>query len=269
MNAHASDDHATVDELLAAWALDAVDDLERARVERHLRACGECRAQADQLLATAAALADELPAVPPRAGLRDDVLALIEATPQEELPASTDMAERTAGAATHDRVGAPTGGATRRGHRRDRLGWRMAVVGAAAAAVLGLAGTVAFLELGSRIGALEDDVESALALAAEDSTRTWEAAADDVRLRVLAGDDGAYVLSDGLATLDEGSWVLWGIEDGTPVQLGMLGPGRDAVALAASPATLDAVAVSFEQDPTTPVPTTDPVIVVALTDVSG
>ncbi|HEY1175361.1 MAG TPA: zf-HC2 domain-containing protein, partial [Phytomonospora sp.] len=44
--------------LVGAYALDALDDLDRARVERHLGRCPSCAGEAAELTATAARLAD-------------------------------------------------------------------------------------------------------------------------------------------------------------------------------------------------------------------
>ncbi|MGO1583241.1 MAG: hypothetical protein ACTHXO_08475, partial [Actinomycetaceae bacterium] len=72
-----------VRDLLPAWALDAVDDVERARVERALREDPELAAEAQALRETAARLAAGS-AVPPPARLRSEVLDAVAATPQEE-----------------------------------------------------------------------------------------------------------------------------------------------------------------------------------------
>ena len=64
-----SDIHA----LSGAYAVDAVDDLERAGFERHLAGCATCRAEVASLRETSAALADESAVAPP-ADLRVAVL---------------------------------------------------------------------------------------------------------------------------------------------------------------------------------------------------
>ena len=60
--------------LTGAYAMDALDELERARFEQHLSECEDCRAEVAELRETAALLA-ETTAVDPPASLRDSVLA--------------------------------------------------------------------------------------------------------------------------------------------------------------------------------------------------
>ncbi|WP_433721772.1 anti-sigma factor [Actinoplanes sp. CA-051413] len=67
--------------LVGAYALDAVDDLERAAFERHILACEGCRGEVDELRETASRLADSTWSVPPPQ-LRTDVLAAIGRTRQ-------------------------------------------------------------------------------------------------------------------------------------------------------------------------------------------
>lgn len=62
--------------LSGAYAVDALDDIERARFEAHLRGCTECQTEVETLRETATALAAD-PVEPP-ARLRDAVLAGIE-----------------------------------------------------------------------------------------------------------------------------------------------------------------------------------------------
>jgi len=59
--------------LSGAYAVDALDDLERARFEAHLAACAECQAEVASLQDAAAAFA-EMTATAPSAGLRAQIL---------------------------------------------------------------------------------------------------------------------------------------------------------------------------------------------------
>ncbi len=65
-----SDIHA----LSGAYAVDALDDIERAQFERHLAGCADCRAEVASLREAAGLLAETTLAAPP-ARLRDRVLA--------------------------------------------------------------------------------------------------------------------------------------------------------------------------------------------------
>jgi anti-sigma-K factor RskA len=72
---------AEIHTLVGAYVLDAVDDLERAQFDRHLRECEACRAEVDELRQASARLADGTWSVPPPR-LRENVLAAIATTPQ-------------------------------------------------------------------------------------------------------------------------------------------------------------------------------------------
>lgn len=69
-------------DLAAAYALDALDDLERARFEHHVGTCGECAEEVAQMADTAAAWAATIAVAPP-AAMRSRVLAAIDSVPQE------------------------------------------------------------------------------------------------------------------------------------------------------------------------------------------
>ncbi|GAA4749309.1 anti-sigma factor [Nocardioides endophyticus] len=75
--------------LSGAYAVDALDDIERAGFERHLTECAECRAEVAGLREAAALLAETTATEPP-AALRDRVLADI--TKVRPLPPETPAA---------------------------------------------------------------------------------------------------------------------------------------------------------------------------------
>jgi hypothetical protein len=84
-----SDIHA----LSGAYAVDALDDAERAEFERHLTGCPTCRSEVDSLRETAALLA-ETTLAQPSAGLRDRVLADIGAVrPLPPEPGQSETAQ--------------------------------------------------------------------------------------------------------------------------------------------------------------------------------
>lgn len=63
--------------LSGAYAIDALDDIERAQFERHLAVCGDCQAEVASLREAAGLLAETTSTTPP-ASLRDRILAEIE-----------------------------------------------------------------------------------------------------------------------------------------------------------------------------------------------
>ena len=71
------------EELLPAFALDALDDAERTRVESHLRECANCRRDVDDYLSVTASLAFAAPQVEPPSNLKNRVL---KATVQSTMP---------------------------------------------------------------------------------------------------------------------------------------------------------------------------------------
>ena len=83
--------------LSGAYAVDALDDLERAAFERHLAECAECRAEVASLRETAALLASAEATEPP-AGLRARVLADISTVRPlpPEVPVAQPRRRRTA-----------------------------------------------------------------------------------------------------------------------------------------------------------------------------
>ncbi len=81
MDANEYDNEAEIHLLAGPYALDALDDIERARFDRHLATCEPCQNETYELLATVARLGEaDAEAAPP--AMRDAVLAQIAQTPQ-------------------------------------------------------------------------------------------------------------------------------------------------------------------------------------------
>jgi anti-sigma-K factor RskA len=126
--------NADIHGLSGAYAVDALDDVERAEFERHLAQCPECQAEVESLRAAAVELTRGT-ATPPPATLRASVLGQIStvrplppANPLPDAGDTTDGARTGAGVVTLE---------SRR--RRSPLTW---LVAAAAAAVLAIGGLV-------------------------------------------------------------------------------------------------------------------------------
>ncbi len=139
-----SDIHA----LSGAYAIDALDDIERAQFARHLAQCSECQAEV-QSLREAAALLAETTAVEPPAGLRNRVLADIKnvrplppISPENSVPATVENAPaQDAPAGDAPTGGAPIDGGPLEG-RPERRWLRGLVAAAAVVAAIGAGGVV-------------------------------------------------------------------------------------------------------------------------------
>ncbi len=112
--------------LSGAYAVDAVDDLERARFEQHLAVCPECRDEVESLRSAAIELSHLADTMPP-ARLREQVLQNITAV----RPLPPRLRDETA-ARIDEHVASPSTPAVARARSRWSTQW----VAAAAAVVL-------------------------------------------------------------------------------------------------------------------------------------
>jgi anti-sigma-K factor RskA len=205
-----------LDELLGAYALDAVDDDEREQVEEYLARTPEARSLVAEYRETAALLAHGGTEAPP--GLWER----IEQTLGEEPPKLATAPSRRLGLEP----------------RRARLRRRAAVaVGVAAAVVVGLL-TVKVVQQGDRIDELGREARAGSVLAAaESASRDPRAArvalsstdgALEALVVYLPGGDG-FLLQSNLRVLPPGrTYQLWALMGGSsparPISAGVLGP---------------------------------------------
>ena len=208
--------HEEIQELLGAYALDAVDPDEAAVIEDHLRDCPRCRAEVAQHRETAALLANAHAEAP--AALWDRVAASLE-----ETPPPIDL-ERVVPLQPRARAGRP------------RLG--LPAVAVAAAVVIALAvGLVAQDRRLDRVQAtMEERGRASVALAAFDhpDARDIVLRSGDgrVQLRAVVLPDGTgYLLADALPGLESGrTYQLWVVVGTEAVSAGVLGADPDVVA---------------------------------------
>ena len=211
--------HDEVEELLGAYALDAVhDDDERAAVEAHLAGCPRCRSEVDGHREVAAHLAQV--GAPAPEELWDRIAATIGG---EQPPPLRLIAEQPSTAT-------PT---------RRRVWGRLPLAAAAAVVAVALVGA-GFLLRGGDDGDEQLDLAGA-ALAAFESPRaeTAELLDEDgaplARVAVLPDGTG-YVLAGALPDLDDGIYQLWGSDGETVVSLGAMGSAPQIVPFHADPA---------------------------------
>lgn len=238
--------HEELQELLGAYALDAVPEDERQVLEAHLAECPRCQAEVAEHRETAALLAGGGAAAPDK--LWDRIAETLD-----EVPRALDR-ERVRGA--------------RRGGTRR---WVQAVAAAAAVVAIWALG-LQVIEQGRRLDRLAAGVEDAglvraanAALLDPDARRVAIASEDGaVRVEAVVLPDGAgYLVRDNLRKLPKGRvYQLWALGRGDPISAGVLGGDPGIVAFTVDPA-IQGLAVSEERSGGATTPST----VVALGDV--
>ena len=231
---------------LAAYAVDALEPAERHAVDDHLAHCSACGAELASHREALGALAT-VEAPPPE--VWQDIAAAIGAP---DLPdphtGRRVMAARDESVSSRpldpgsedgdDRVAPVTSlaGAARVRARRPSFP-RWAAAAAVLVVVAGVAGLVGFA-----LGNSNDDADigSLAQQAADDPNGLLATLADGEGqpvARVVADDDGAFILLDALDDLPEGrAYQLWSVGESEPVSLGMLGrDGTNTVAFRLPP----------------------------------
>jgi anti-sigma factor RsiW len=227
--------------LSGAYAIDALDDVERARFERHLAGCADCRAEVANLRETAALLADTTPVTPP-ASLRARLLDEIDTV--RPLPPVVE-------------ANAP---------RRSRR--RVVALVAAAAALVAIGGGVAtvwhpWTDESSQV-ALTDVQKVLLA----DDAETWtDRLENGATVRVTRSDslNQAVVRTEGLEPAGTGRvWQLWLQQGNEFVSAGLMIGGPDTpVLLEGDPASASGFGITREPTGGSDKPTRPPVSLIA------
>ncbi|MCL3861352.1 anti-sigma factor domain-containing protein [Actinotalea sp. K2] len=246
-----------VRDLLGAYALDAVDDIERRAVERLVVQDEAAARELATLQAVAAELGAATSAEPP-ASLRATVLAEVARTPQtgRDLPAgAVPVPVPDEGPAVRDDL-------RERRERRRRL-TRFGIA-AAVVAALAVPGAVAIQQHERAVQAeIRAEQLSDLLTDPASVVLRGEATGGGEAVAVL-GAEGAVLLAEGLPALDgDLVYQLWAMRDGVPVPAGLLDVRDGTVQALAEEGYLpgDGLAVSVEPAGGSPQPTTDPVLV--------
>lgn len=213
--------HREIEELLGAYALDAVEGWEREAVERHLRDCPRCRDEVATHREVAAHLAHA--GGPAPAEVWDRIAAALE-----EPPPPLALVPARPRKAVWRRVAALVAAAA--------MG---AGLGVAADRVVG--GGDGRPEVASPVAELE---RAARAAAADPAARQLALRSPDGRhsaLAVVLPDGRGYLVRADLPRLPSGrTYQLWALVDGSRVSAGVLGPeaAPAAFTVAGSPAGL-------------------------------
>ena len=240
-----SDIHA----LSGAYAVDALDDIERAQFSRHLQECKECQAEVASLR-EAAGLLTETSAVAPSADLRSRILGDIKTV--RPLPPITP--EQPAGTAAP----AVTTGSGRRDVR-----WLRGLV-AAAAVVAAVAG-------GAVWQPWSDDSSQSPALSAADrvlqapDAQRFTQEVDGGQATVVASKslNKIVVITKDLPALEQGKvyemWLQDAAEGMVPVEGGLMTAADSTVVLEGNVANAKGAGITVEPAGGSRVPTTAPV----------
>ncbi len=236
-----SDIHA----LSGAYAVDALEDDERAQFERHLEVCPECRAEVQSFAETTALIAETSSQTPPPS-LRDSVLSGISSI--RPLPPETTPAEAPADAA-------PVAGTVRTLRRRTFP----LLVAASVALILMAVGALAWHPWSTSSSTdLADQV-----LQAPDAVRVTEPVPGGGRLTIVRSASlkrAVMVGQDVPAPKPGTTYQMWLQQPGEGmVSAGLMPDAEKPTVLTGDAATAQAAAVSVEPETGSPQPTSDPI----------
>ena len=214
-------------EILATYALDAVDGDEREALQQHLAECPRCRAELDGLREVATALGNSVEPLPE--GLWSSISSRLPMRHDDELPPMPQLvpdvgsgdAEQPTTRARRSFPTAPRG-------RMATLG----VVAVAAAAVVTVL-AVSLVHADNRVSQLRNAIGEAAPSAVVSALgapghKVVNLDGTDHRMVaqfVVVPDGRGYLVSSMLPTLSAGhTYQLWGVIHGQPISLGLLGP---------------------------------------------
>ena len=260
--------HDEVSELLGAFALDAVDGEEYEQIEAHLSECPRCRAEVDAHREVAAALGNSVEPLPD--GLWDSIARRLPPRQDEEAPpmpllvrdAPSEPGDGEHAARTFHAPRAP-GSARPSRSMRSRLA-AVAIIAVAAAAVAIVLG-VNLVHANNQISQLQQAgapsthtaVVAALGTPGHKVVNVETPGHSRVAQFVVVPDGQGYLVNSDLPTLSSGkTYQLWGVFDGRPISLGLLGQSpHQATFTSAGSKSPTALAITIEPASGSVVPT--------------
>jgi len=217
--------------LAGAYALDALDDIERSLFDDHVTGCTACQIEVAELRETAARLAAETAQTPPPS-LKRAVMAQIANT-RQVLPPPLPPNRRPP---------------VSRWIHRTRL-----LVAAGVAAVVAAAGVYVVEELRLRQERIVAQAEVARineVLAANDAVMRSTSVQGGGRISIVTSaslDEGVVVHNDAKSYGDDKAYQLWLIEGSTPKSIGLLEPDQvSATRLITGVSTANVLGLSIE-----------------------
>jgi len=225
-------------DLLAAYALDAVDDEERAQLEQHLAECPRCQAELDLYRGLASALGNSVEAVP------DELWSGILTRLFEPLDGGTRPTTTfDRGEGNHRSIGNAAKATPRRtSHWRKAAAASIAIAAVAIIVSFGLSLAHANNQNAQLQGAIGETAHTAVVAALETPGHKLvtlrDASHRELAQFVVLPDGRGYLVSSLLPTLaSKQTYQLWGVVSGQPISLGLLGrsPKQVTFTLAGSP----------------------------------
>jgi anti-sigma-K factor RskA len=240
--------------LTGAYAMDALDELERARFEQHLAQCEDCRAEVAELRETAALLSETVAVTPPPS-LRDSVLAGISQVRPLAPEVTTTATPQAAPARSEQSAG--------------RRGWAPFLVAAALALFVGLGAMI--------VAPWADDDEVPRLTAAEQVLQAPDAEevfldlgeAGRATVTRSKSQDKAVITTEDMVAAPEGKdYELWFMSPEEEfVAAGLMPDAADqTVVLDGSAAEAIAVGITVEPDGGSKQPSSEPIALFDLTE---
>jgi anti-sigma-K factor RskA len=264
MNSH---DAADIHALSGAYAVDAVDDIERAEFERHLATCADCREEVASFRATATQLSTLMSATPPER-LREQVLRDI-AKVRPLPPAVSEEAGQRIEATSREHAGAqapdlPSRVSRLSDARRRRNRWLAA---AAAVVVLGGGGALVVTQPWNSSSQVQTNI-AAQVQQAPDAERYPTTLPDGSTVTIVRSKSvgRAVLVTENLAAAPSGkTYQMWlQAAGGSFVSAGLVPPGStETVVLEGDAATAQGAGVTVEPSGGSTQPTTTPIALVA------
>jgi anti-sigma-K factor RskA len=235
--------HEQVSELLAVYALDAVEADEVAQIEEHLSQCPRCRAELDAYREVVAALGNSVAPLP--GGVWSIISSRLFDGHDEEPPALPFLLrERLSGegARTSRSRGGPPPHSWRSSRGRRTIVAALVAAAAAAVAVLSINLTDANNQVAHLQGAIGETAHTAVVAALDTPGHKLVnlESSNHVELAqfVVVPDGRGYLVKSNLPTISsKDTYQLWGVIGGQTISLGLMGrsPNLVTFTLAGSP----------------------------------
>ena len=256
-------DHDVVAELLAVYALDAVDLDERRLVDEHLATCPKCRAELREHMAVASALGDTGAPAPP--GVWDSIAGRLTADDGgDERASESDLPALDLAAVRRERE------ADARSTRSRRLERLVSV--AAAVVLIAVVATMGWVisDQQARLDEMESAMQGDSMMLDPDSSivQLADTTGAPYATAVMGTNGRAVLIGTNLEPLPDGrSYQLWAVGPDGPVSLGVLGSDPHLVPFGMADDGSTVLAITDEPAGGSPAPTSDPMATGEMSDV--